>query len=78
VSRRVRRVGCLLFGIAWASLIFCTVALFALGDCERDPNTGNCLNQPVNFERIVFGSELLLLVVVGWIFYRREMKDDGF
>ena len=55
-----------------------TIAIFALGDCERDPNSGYCINQPVHLERIVFGSELLLLVVVGWIFYRREMKDDGF
>jgi hypothetical protein len=58
--------------------VILTTAFFALGDCERDANTGNCLNQPVHLERIVFGSELLLLVVVGWIFYRREMKDDGF
>jgi hypothetical protein len=78
VSRGVRRAGCLLFAFVWVFLIFITVALFALGDCERDSNTGNCLNQPVSLERIVFGSELLLLVVVGWIFYRREMKDDGF
>jgi len=78
VSRRVRRAGCLIFGFAWAFLVFIPVALFALGDCERDPKTGDCLNQPLNSERIVFGSELLLLVVVGWIFYRREMKDDGF
>jgi hypothetical protein len=40
--------------------------------------TGHCVQVPVQFHRIVVGSELLLLVVVGWIFYRREMKDDGF
>ena len=55
-----------------------TCAFFALGDCERDPDTGNCLNQPINLERWVFGSELLLLVAAGWIFYRHEMKDDTF
>jgi hypothetical protein len=67
-----------MFGAAWALLLNLTAAFFALGDCERDPSTGHCLNQPVHLERIVFGTELLLLVVVGWIFYRREMKDDGF
>ena len=78
MSQGGRRIGCIGFGLAWTFLVIFTVAFFALGDCERDPNTGNCLNQPVHLERIVFGSELLLLVVVGWIFYRREMKDDGF
>ena len=72
------RIGCISFGVAWALLVILTVAFFALGDCERDPDTGNCLNQPVHLERIVFGSELLLLVVVGWFFYRREMKDGEF
>ena len=75
MSRRGRRIGCITFGVAWAILLILTIGFFALGDCERDLSTGNCLHQPVHLERIVFGSELLLLVVVGWLFYRREMKD---
>ncbi len=55
-----------------------TNLFFALGDCTRDPDTGHCMNQPVHLERIVFGCELLLLVGVGVIFYRREMKDGEF
>jgi hypothetical protein len=75
MTRKARRAGCLIFAFFWLALLVLTVLFFALGDCERDPSTGNCLHQPVDLERLVFGAELLLLVVVGWIFYRREMKD---
>jgi cbb3-type cytochrome oxidase subunit 3 len=78
VSRRSRRTGCIAFGVFWILLFLLTCLFFALGDCERDPDTGDCMHQPVQLERMVFGGELLLLVAVGWIFYRREMKDDEF
>ena len=78
MSRHARRVGCITFAVFWVLLFMLTCLFFALGDCERDLNTGHCLHQPVNLERWVFGSELLLLVGVGWVFYRREMKDGEF
>jgi len=68
----------LIFAFVWVVLVMLSTLFFALGDCERDPETGNCLNQPVHLERMVFGGELLLLVVAGLIFYRREMKDGEF
>ena len=78
MSQKARRVGCMIFALCWVALFMLTSLFFALGDCERDPATGECLNQPVQLERMVFGAELLLLVGVGWIFYRHEMRDDEF
>ena len=68
----------MIFACCWVALFMLTNLFFALGDCARDPDTGQCLNQPVHLKRIVFGCELLLLVGVGVIFYRREMKDSEF
>jgi hypothetical protein len=68
----------LAFGVFWVLLFVFTNVLFGLGDCTRDLETGRCEGQPENFDRMVLGGELLLLVVVVWIFYRREMKDGGF
>jgi hypothetical protein len=78
VTRRGRRIGCLTFAFGWLLLLQLTILLFALGDCNRDSETGACIGQPANLERIVFGAEFLLLVVAGWIFYRAEMKDSEF
>jgi len=68
----------LAFAAFWVLLFMLTNLFFALGDCTRDLDTGHCINQPVHLEWFVFGGELLLLVGVGWVFYRREMKDGEF
>jgi hypothetical protein len=78
VSRRARRAGCVIFGLCWVVLFMFTNLLFALGDCVRDPQTGQCEGQPAHLPGYILVGELLLLVVAGWLFYRREMKDDEF
>ena len=77
MSERSRPRGCLIFGLVWLVLFLLTVLSFGLGDCARDPATGECTNDKP-FESPVVWGELLLLVVGGWIFYRREMKDGDF
>jgi hypothetical protein len=67
-----------LFGLIWALLFFITNLGFALGDCVRDQATGQCEGQSSILRRSIIPAELVLLVVVGWIFYRREMKDGEF
>ena len=74
--RRPKRVGCLAFGLAWSLVFVFTNIVFALGDCERDWDTGRCKGTLIR--RSVIPAELLVLVGVGWIFYRREMRDGEF
>ena len=68
----------MIFGSVWALVFFVTLLLPAIGDCERDPSTHECMNKtPLIYRAVVWG-ELLMLVAGGWIFYRREMKDGDF
>lgn len=78
MSQQTRHRGCLVFGIFWALLLIFTNVAFALGDCERDPDTGSCKSQSSLLRRSIIPAELLLLVVGGWIFYRRELRDGDY
>jgi hypothetical protein len=77
VNHASRPRGCLIFGVLWILVFFFTNLVFALGDCSRDPASGQCPND-APFESPIIWAELLLLVGGGWFFYRREMKDGDF
>jgi len=64
-----RRLGCLLFGIAWVAIFGFTNFGLALGD----PNPG----EP-NVLRFAFWIEIAVFVVAALLFYRAEMKDSEF
>ena len=65
-----RRLGCLFFGVCWAIVFGLTNFGLALGD-PVDPTAVNPLS-------VMLWVEIVVLVVVGGLFYRAEMKDSGF
>ena len=67
---RSHRLGCLIFGLAWAVIFGFTNFGLALGD-PVDPTATNPL-------AVAFWIEIAVLVVGALIFYRREMKDGEF
>ena len=67
---RKSRIGCLVFGLCWAAIFIFTNIGLALGD-PVDRTATNPLS-------VAFWIELAVLVVGGWFFYRREMKDGEF
>ena len=72
-----RRLGCLVVGLVWTALFVFTLFGKALGDPAPIDCTGitNCDPYPTRWHDFLLPVELVLLVVIGWIFYRREMKD---
>jgi lipopolysaccharide export LptBFGC system permease protein LptF len=62
-----RRTGCLVFGVVWAVVFGFTNLVLALGH-PANPTAINPLS-------VAFWIEIAVLVVVGWLFYRAEMKD---
>jgi hypothetical protein len=58
-------------------LFFITLLAGVMGDCERGPGDDCQVRREAMMRHWMFG-EVLLLVGVGWIFYRREMKDGEF
>jgi hypothetical protein len=54
-----------------------TIVAGVMGDCERGPGDDCQIRREANMHRWMLG-EVLVLVGVGWIFYRRGMKDDEF
>ena len=63
---RKRRIGCALFGLCWAALFLFTNFGLALGDY---------LGSGLNPLSVLFWLEIAVIVVVGLLFYRAEMKD---
>ncbi len=74
------RLGCLIVGLLWATLLFFTNLMLALGDPVPVDCTGltNCVPYPTRWIDFLLTGEVLLLVAIGWFFYRREMKDGEF
>lgn len=62
-----RRVGCLAFGVCWASLFLFTNFGLALGD-PVDPNGTNPLT-------VLFWVEIVVFVVGAILFFRAEVRD---
>jgi len=67
---RSRRLGCLVFGVCWAAIFVFTNFGLAIGD-PADPTAINPLD-------VLFWLEIAVLVVVGWLFYRAEMRGGEF
>ena len=65
-----RRLGCLAFGIGWATIFVLTNFGLAIGD----PVDGHAIN-PL---QIAFWTEVAALLVGLAVFYRAEMRDGDF
>jgi hypothetical protein len=72
---KTRRAGCLAFGIIWALAFIILAVGNSIGDCG-EPDQAQCLAQKTRQERFIFWGGLAVLVIGGWLFYRREMKSD--
>jgi hypothetical protein len=67
----------LVFGLFWCALFLFTFLAGVMGDCADGPYDDCQVRREAMMGRWMLG-ELLLLVGVGWFFYRREMKDGEF
>jgi hypothetical protein len=75
VRRKARRTGCLIVGLFWAALFAFTFAATTIGDCSDDPDQSGCEERRASLQHRLLLGELVLLVGIGWFFYRLEMKD---
>jgi hypothetical protein len=77
VKQSERRIGCLVFGIVWAALFIVVIGFANMGDCA-EPDYAQCESRRDVINNVLVGIAVVGIVVVGWIFYRAEMKDSDF
>ena len=75
MSRHSRNVGCLFFGVFWSALFAMTFLAGVMGDCVDRPGQTGCEAEREAIMHYWMLGELVVLVGVGWLFYRRRMKD---
>jgi hypothetical protein len=68
----------LIFGALWSLLVFFTIFVTTFGDCADPPGTSSCEDRRASLQHRLLLAEFALLAGVGWLFYRREMKDGEF
>ncbi|MFL6734550.1 MAG: hypothetical protein ACJ8EY_07630 [Sphingomicrobium sp.] len=79
MNRNIRRAGCLIVGLFWTGLFLITILGTTMGDCfSEEPEKSQCEHARTINQRKWLGGELLLLVGIGWIFYRLELKNGEF
>ena len=76
--RPLRRFGCLAISLVWAVVFFLSIIATTFEDCMSGPEGAACEHKRNSQQVTVLGGELAILVAIGWLFYRREMKDDEF